>query len=275
MSIPKLRSSGPFIFVLLTAFIGGCQTTSKGPQAQSTPKPPAGAPAIREIVADLKGADDALKNFRAAVTFTLESPKLKAVQRFTSGSIAFRRPGDLYIVGRNKLNVTLFKLTSQGPKFLIEFPTVQNTDERYYYSFEGEQFAKVPFSVAPADVVREMFAPVTWDNAAVQSARITAFDKDSGTADIDLPLADGLRRSLRVQGAPWVIVHSTLHAQDGAVLADTSMSGYGEFGGVRLPANVEANFPGEQTRLVFEMRNIQVNTNLPDSMFAITWRPGQ
>ncbi|MDZ4861750.1 MAG: hypothetical protein SGI88_22475 [Candidatus Hydrogenedentes bacterium] len=251
----------------------GCQTAE--PRQSMSPGVPAGAPNVADIIASLQTNDTALSNFRAAGTLTLESPKLKSIQRFPSGIVAYRRPADLYVVGKNALGATLFKLTSRDAEFLIEFPAVSNTDDRYYYSFEGEQFADVPFSVLPADVAREMFMPVDWDTVTQDSARLTGYDPQSGEATIEIDLSHGLTRKLTVRGEPWVIVGNVLRNSDGSPLSETRLSDFTENNGVRFPARSEAWFPIERTRLSFDLRNIRINTELDAALFNITWRPGQ
>ena len=271
----RRRSAAVFLAVIgmVCLEITSCKTTGK-----TAPRPAQlsrGAPDLSEIVSDLHANDEALRDFRAAATFTLTSPRIEAVQRFTSGAVAYRRPADLYVVGRNKLNVTLFRLTSHGPEFIIEFPTEQNVDDRYYCSFEGEDIANVPFPVAPADVAREMFMPIDWSESSEKDMRLVANDAAAGQATIEFDVKGNLVRRLVVQGKPWSIVHNTLTDRSGTTLSDTVMSNYVEIAGARIPTNVDANFPEERTRIKFELRNVRINTGLPDSMFAIAWPPGQ
>ena len=255
------------------ACLSGCVTTKKGPSAAV--HIPAGAPPVSEIAADLRANDERLLDFRAATTFTIESPKLKSVQRFTSGTVAYRRPADLYVVGKNNLGAALFKLTSRGPEFLIEFPAVQDVDERYYCSFEADDIANVPFPVAPADVAHEMFQPIDWTKTEESDLRYAGFDAANGEATLTFGVKDNLTRRIVVRGKPWCIAHNTLIDASGATLSDTTMSDYIESNGVRVPATVDADFPSEHTHIRFELRNVRANTGLPDSMFTWTWPPGQ
>jgi len=262
------------LVLLLGAVIAlGCKTTAKGPVV--APRLPAAAPTLEEVVADLRANDAKLADFRAAATFTLESPKLKSVQRFPSGTVAYRRPADLYIVGKNALNATLFKLTSHGAEFLIEFPAVQDVDDRYYCSFEAGDIANVPFPVAPADIAHEMFQPIDWPQTADDAIRYQSFDMDSGAATLELAVHNGLTRRIVVIGKPWRIAHNMLVDASGAVLSDTTLSDYVECGGVRIPTTVDAQFPGEQTHIRFELRNVRANTGLPGIDFTWDWPPGQ
>lgn len=269
----------PVCFYALMIAMGvltGCKTTAKPIPPPPVFALPPGAPGLSEIIADLRANDEALKDIRAAATFTLEAPtKLKSIQRFDSGTVAYRRPADLYVVGKNALGAKLFQLTSRGPDFVIEFPAVQDTDDRYFCSNEGEDIAKFPFSVTPADIAREMFMPIDWRETLEQNFRLAGFDEKSGDTTVEFMVKDNLTRRLVVAGKPWVIVHNILKDADGAVLSETSMKNYVENAGVRFPSTVEAWFPGENTRMRFELRNVRINTGLPDSLFAIRWPAGQ
>lgn len=252
----------------------GCTTTGKA-TAGPVAKLPAGSPKLSEIAADLRANDTALDDFRAAASFTLTSPKLESVQRFRSGTVAYQKPSDLYIVGKKNLGAVLFELKSRGSEFLIEFPAVQNVDDRYYCSFEADDLANVPFPVAPADIAHEMFQPIDWGKTILRDIRLIAFDETSGKATLDIALDDGLRRQIIVQGTPWRIVHNTLADASGATLSDTSMSEYVEVDGIRVPTLLDAEFPVEQTHVRFELRNVRVNTGLPGISFTWDWPPGQ
>lgn len=251
-----------------------CATVGKT-SAPPIAQPPAGAPPLAEIAAGLRANDAALADFRAAATFTLESPKLKSVQRFPSGTVAYRRPADLYVVGKNNLNAALFKLTSRGAEFLIEFPAVQDVDDRYYCSFEADDIADVPFPVAPADIAHEMFQPIDWSQTDEGDFRYAGYDAATGSASLELAANETLTRRIVVIGTPWRIVHNTLTDAAGNTLSDVAMSDYADCGGVYLPATVDAEFPGERTRIRFELRNIRVNTGLPGIDFTWNWPPGQ
>lgn len=264
------------ILVIAMGVLAGCKTAPKPVPSLPVVALPSGAPGLGEIIADLRANDEALKDIRAAATFTLEAPtKLKSIQRFDSGTVAYRRPADLYVVGKNVLGAKLFQLTSRGPDFVIEFPAAQDTDDRYFCSNEGEDIAKFPFSVTPADIAREMFMPIDWGETPEQSLRLTGFEDMSGNATVEFTIKNNLNRRLVVAGKPWVIVHNILTGTGGEVLSETSMKNYVESAGVRFPSSVEAWFPGENTRMKFELRNVRINTGLPDSLFAIRWPAGQ
>lgn len=256
---------------------------------------PEGAPDIKKVLRDLAANDAAcgdagaaIRNFRAAGTFTLECPEVEGIQRFTSGMIAFRTPADLCVVGRVRLGAIAFRLTCVGREFLVEFPTERDPEKRYYYQLQGEKFESVPFSVSPSDVAREMFLPESWSALKPKEVRITAYDArvqaacgDAEAATIEIGPTGHPRRRLVVvplahdSGTPqWVVARSELLDDAGRTIALTTKGDYREVDGFRFPSRIEVQFPGENARMTFEMRNIKINTNLVnDSTFAFNWRP--
>lgn len=259
------------VYCLLLA---ACKTTGR-PQATVAPVPANAPPVLTEIIADLRANDDALKDFRAAATFTLTSPKLKSVQRFTNGSVAYRKPADLRVVGRNAANMTLFELKSRGPEFLIEFPPENDVDDRYFCSSEAGDIANAPFPVAPADIAHEMFSPIDWSIVKPADVTLESVDDQTGEATLSVTMQNGFRRIIVVQGKPWRIVHNVLNDATGAPLSDTTMNDYQDVNGVRMPAHVVAEFPGESTHVEFALRNLRVNIGIPDSEFYFECPPGQ
>ncbi|MCC6152639.1 MAG: hypothetical protein IT367_02715 [Candidatus Hydrogenedentes bacterium] len=259
---------------VLCLLLAACNTTGR-PQALVTPEPASTSPVLAEIIADLRANDDALKDFRAATTFTLTSPKLKSVQRFTNGSVAYRKPADLRVVGRNAANMTLFELKSRGLEFLIEFPPENDVDDRYFCSSEAGDIASAPFRVAPADIAHEMFSPIDWSVVKPADFALDSVNDQTGEATLSVPMQNGLRRIIVVQGKPWRIVHNVLNDATGAPLSDTTMSHYQDINGVRMPAHVVAEFPGESTHVEFVLRNLRVNIGIPDNEFYFECPPGQ
>lgn len=259
---------------MLCLLFSACKTTGKT-QGTVIPAPASALPVLAEIVADLRANDDAVKDFRAATTFTLTSPKLKSVQRFTNGSVVYRKPADLRVVGRNAANMTLFELKSRGPEFLIEFPPENDLDDRYFCSSEAGDIANAPFPVAPADIAHEMFSPIDWSAVKASDFTLDSVNDQTGETTLSVTMQNGLRRQIVVQGKPWRIVHNMLHDAMGALLSDTTMSDYQDINGVRMPAHVVADFPGESTHVEFALRNLRVNIGIPDSEFYFECPPGQ
>lgn len=265
---------GPLALLSLLALPLFTACVRLGPEitAVSLPK---SAPPLLEILTDLRRTNERIESFRAAGTFTLESPEFEGIRKFRSGRILFRKPSDLYAQGNHRItNTILFKLISVDKEFLIEFPT--NSDESYY-QLEGEEFVDVPFSVSPSDVVREMFLPEDWSEIRRRRARVVAYDEDTGIATMHVAVANGYRRwvdvmKINADDPQWVIVRNVFQGDTGDVIAITESGAYRDHDGILFPARVEAFFPTEATRMTFEMRNIRLNVPVPDEQFDIRAR---
>lgn len=262
---------GSVLIPALAWALTGCQSLGQRAESASLPE---GAPSATEILQDLAANDQQIENFRAAGTFILESPDFDAVKKFR-GSIKFRRPADLYVQGNHRLTgVPLFKLICVGEEFLMEFP---GSRDQSFYQVEGEQFDDVPFSVSPSDIAREMFLPEPWGELPRRDARVVAFDPDRNAATLTIgPRATPRRRievtRLNPERPRWVIVRNERLDEAGRVLAETRLDDYRAIESTMFPAKVTAWFPTEATRMTFTMRNIQINTDLPQKHFDIRAR---
>ncbi len=260
------------LLLALPCLLAGCATLGQRmQQAELAP----GAPSAQEVLASLAENESKLANFRAAGSFTITSPELKATERFSSGMVAFRKPADLHVEGRIKLGVKAFELTSKGSEFLIEFPTKRDVDERYYYRLEGEKIESVPFSVSPSDVAKEMFIPEEWSRISERHARVIEYDSTSQQATLLIGPPRHPRRRIVVQGPPWVVVKNERLTESGEPLAITLLTEYHVSDGVMFPAKTDVSFPMQQASMTFDMRNIRINTTLDDALFRISWRPGK
>jgi hypothetical protein len=260
----------PLALLLISLCLTGCHRL--GERVELRPLP-AGAPEAGEILASLAANDKAIRNFKATGSFTLESPDLSAVQRFSFGLIEFRRPADLFVVGRNNLGMALFELICVGNEFIIYFPA--DKSEEPYYRLEGEKFDGVPFSVSPSEIAREMFLPEEWDKLTPKDVRLTEYNPEQKTAlmEIGPKRAPWRRLSLTAAaGNAWVVTKSERLDKKGAVLAVTTRGEYRDVEGVIFPALIDASFPGQQTRMMFDMRKIFPNTKLNDADFEIRTR---
>lgn len=257
---------------LLCALLFGCAHTGMELERAELPQH---APKIMDILTDLASNDLGIGSFRAAGTFTLESPETDAVQRFRRGKILFRRPADLYIQGNhNVTNMVVFKLVCSGKEFVLEFPASAKNN---YYSLEGEEFEEVPFPVSPADVTREIFLSEAWGEFGRRGARVVDYDAVTGLAVVEVGKRGEARRLLEVvlMGAPeprWVVVRNVRLGPDGAELSITRLGDYRVVDGTRFPAWVEAYFPTESTRMTFEFRNVRLNVELADETFDVRAR---
>jgi hypothetical protein len=261
----QCRKAPPALAVLLVAALAaGCQTLGTPWQRQ----PAAERAALAAILGDLAARDEAVRSFEASAVCALESPELEAPQKF-HGAIDYERPDALRVVGRQRaLRFKTFELVCRGPEFVLDIPLEQKT---FYYR-KGAQFASVPFSVSPVLVAREMFFPEDWPALGPGDARITARDETAGTATFTIGPEDAPRREVTVAGPPWVIIgHTRFDSDTGAVVARTSLTDHVRIDGVLMPGRVEAVFPGEQTRMSLRMKNLRLNTEFEDDLFAIDW----
>jgi len=248
------------------AGLTGC--ASLGERVEQQPLPP-GAPDVAAVLGDLAANDAAVQSFRAGGTVWLESPELNGTRKFESSSILFRRPADLYVVGRNELGMTLARLTSVGSEFLIEFPA---SKDEPYYKLEGEQVEGLPFSVSPSDIAREMFIPEPWNELKPREVRIRSYAPSSQTALLEIGPRRAPRRLVTVVGSPWVVVRNELIGPEGETIAVTTKERYHQAGGIRFPELIEAVFPAKNTRMKFDMRNIKPNAEIEDDKFDIEKR---
>ena len=90
---------------------GGCRTLGRPVVPVDTA---AGAPHVETVLRDLAANDSAIAGFRAGGAFLVEAPELKAAQRFPFGTVAYRKPGQLFVEGRNNFGGAAFRLTSSG-----------------------------------------------------------------------------------------------------------------------------------------------------------------
>ncbi len=266
----RIALSSALILALAWA-LTGCQSLGQRAESASLPE---GAPTASEILQDLAANDRQIENFRAAGTFILESPEFDAVKKFR-GSIKFRRPSDLYVQGNHRVtNIPLFKLTCVDEEFLMEFP---GSRDQSFYQVEGESFEDVPFSVSPSDIAREMFLPEAWGELPRRDARVVGFDPDQNAATLTIGPRAAPRRRIEVtrlnpERPRWVIARNERLDEAGRVLAETRLDDYHAIESAMFPAKVSAWFPTEATRMTFTMRNIQINTDLPQKHFDIRAR---
>ena len=268
----KTRLASTTYLLLGAALVAGCAGTQERLQragsAHSTVR-------TADILSDLASNDEAIKNFRAAATFTLESPDLKTVRKFNPASIRFRRPSDLFVSGRHRVgNFLIFKLWSVGNQFLMEFPRNKRDS---YYSFEGARVDSVPFPVSPSEIVREMFLPEDWSALPDREVYLVERESDGEAIRIEIGPRSRSRRLLSVtlygtENPAWVIVRNERVNDVGQTIAVTTMSDYILLDGIRFPTRLETIFPIEETRMLLELRKPRVNTDIKDGTFDIESR---
>jgi len=235
---------------------------------------PAGSPTLETLLADLAANDARIQTFRAGGSFQIESPDLEAIQRFR-GYIVFQRPSNLYVQGNHRItNIPVFRLACSGPEFVMEFPG--NMDQSFY-QVEGEQFDDVPFSVSPSDIAREMFLPENWADIKKRDARVVRYDDQTQTISMTIGPADHPRRVVdlvRVDSSDprWVPRRVARMRDDGGVLAITTLEDYTNVNGALFPTHIDANFPTEQTCMIFDMRGIRLNLTVDADQFNVRER---
>ncbi len=156
----------------------------------------------------------------------------------------------------------------------MEFPGSQ---DQSFYQLEGEKLDDVPFSVSPSDIVREMFLPEAWGEIGRRDARVIGFDSEKNIATLSIGPRDAPRRWIEVtrvnlEDPTWVVVRNLRFAEAGRFIAETRLGGYSAIGAAMFPTEIDAWFPTEATRMTFNMRNIQLNTDLSDKHFDIRAR---
>lgn len=252
--------------LLAALIVIACGCTRVAERVERTPLPP-GAPDAKAILDDLEANDEAIRGFKATGAFTLASPELAAVQRFKSSTVIFRRPACLQVVGRKYLGSKVFRLTCVGDEFIVEFPA---TRDEAYYRLEGEEFASVPGrKVSPVEILHEMVLPEPWTELKKRRVRMTGYDEATQTATLLIGPKRAPRRLIEVTGPPWVIVRAERYDEHGNMIAHTVKSDYRWTGGIRFPYYIDAEFPGEESRMTLEMRKITPNIETDDAVFDI------
>ena len=271
MKAPIRRAAYIAAAIVLGGLVSGCAGLGQRVEVAALPD---SAPDASEILEDLARNDARIENFRGAGTFILESPDFDAVKKFR-GNIKFRRPADLYVQGNHRItNIPLFKLTCVGQEFLMEFP---GSRDRSFYRIEGEQYEDVAFSVSPSDIAREMFLPEDWGAIRPREARVVRYDTETNVATVAIGPRNEPRRLIDVMRVnpddpSWVIARNTRIDKSAKVIAETNLDGYSAIDGTMFPTEIDAWFPTEETRMIFRMRNVQLNTALPDKDFDIRSR---
>jgi len=223
---------------------------------------PPGAPTVADILTSLAENEAAVASFRATGTVVLQSPELESTQISRESTILYRNPLDLHVVGR-KYGTRFVELTCSGESFLIQFPT----ERQFYYRPAGERLQ----TVSSSEMAREMFQPESWRHIPPARVRVLAYDAAAQTVDLVILDRRGgaPRRWLRLQGSPWVVLENRLLDADGRELAVTAKSDYYVKDGVRFPGKVESVFPGEDARMSFSLRKMDLNPPVEDGVFDL------
>ena len=260
---PIFRSFSYAVSVLTLLLVSGC--VSLGTPVDRIPLPD-GAPPVDAVLTSLAENEAAMRSFRASGTIMVQIPEIEATQISRESSLLYEAPNRLNIVGR-RYGTRGIELTYVDDAFILEFPT----RKEYCYRKNEESFE----TLTSADIVREMFRPENWTDLSSDAVRMTSFDQDSQTAELEIwtPGPRSWRkRVLTVQGAPWVLLENTLFTEDGAIIAHTTKAAYHEQDGIRYPTEIESTFPGEEAWMRFLMRRVDINLELDAAVFDLPKR---
>lgn len=259
---------------LLTAMAimaGGCASRGGprlGTAVQQAPLPE-GTPEPTAILADLAANDAAISTFRATGKFIVKSPQLEETLLLPQSAITFRRPSDISVTGR-KMGSPVGRLTCVGEEFLLEVAT----RHEYIHGDRGARFASVSEEVSPADIARETFLPEDWSRLGPERVRMvdyTATDQRA-TFEVLAPRGRKVHRRVEVTGPPWVVRRSELLDQRGNTVAITTKDDYRDHAGVRFPAEIRSEFPGENAFMEYSMKSFTLNETPDPALFDIPAR---
>lgn len=256
---------------LLLLAAGGCAHTSGarlGAAVTQGELPPR-TPSAEVILKDLAANDAGITNFRASGKFILKSPQLEETLLLPQSSITFQRPSDLSVTGR-KLGSPVGRLTCVGEAFLLEVAT----KHQYLLGERGARFDSVSREVSPADIAKETFLPEDWSSLGPERVRMTGYDEAAQTATFEVLAPRGRRvhRRVQVSGPPWVVRRSELLDDNGNPDAITTKDDYRENNGVRFPAEIRSEFPGENAFMEFAMKSFSLNEPVDPALFDIPAR---
>lgn len=259
------------LFVLLALFLGGCAHSGRDRLGTAVPQEdlPPGTPSAEVILQELAANDAAIENFRASGKFILKSPQLEETLLLPQSAITFRRPADLCVTGR-KLGSPVGRLTCVGDEFLLEVAT----KHEYLHGDRGARFDSVSREVSPADIAKETFLPEEWSALGAGRVRMTGYDAAAQRATFEVLAERGrkVHRRVEVSGPPWVVRRSELLDASGNATAITTKDDYRDNNGVRFPAEVRSEFPGEDAFMSFSMKSFTLNETVDPAMFDIPAR---
>jgi hypothetical protein len=258
--LPLLRWTGALGISLALLLLSGC--VHLGSPFEPVPLPD-GAPAVREVLASLADNEARLQSFKATGTIMVKIPEMESVQVSRESVLQFSAPKSLYVLGR-RYGTRILNLTYDEDAFLLEFPT------RREYCFR--EHAETLGSITSADIVSEMFQPEDW--AQINPRLVQMVDYNEEKQQVTLVLWEASprlrhKRTIRLQGAPWVVLENILYSDEGVPIAKTSKGNYYSQGAIRYPSEIECSFPQEAAWMRFIMRKVDVNTPLDPALFSI------
>jgi len=210
-----------------------------------------GAPSSEEIIKDLATNDEAIASFVVhGVKFFLRSPELTDAIIRGRSTVAYEKPARLYIEAREpRTGVSVLKLAVSDGKAHAQIRTRSERREEFWT--DGEPLDGMPIQIPPTELVREIFLPEAWNALPKRQRRLIEYDESGPTATLEIGPPDNPRRIIQVThmtGPAWVITRN-VYLEDGDVVANTQLSDYRDYDGIRFPLEVHAVFPKEDTDL--------------------------
>lgn len=251
---PAVRAAA---YVLSLSLLSGCVTkgtpVERGLMAE-------GAPSPALIIADFARNDGAINTFEVTgVQFILESPRITEQILRGRSLVAFERPDKLYISAREpRTGTQVIRLAVKGDTAYLQLRT--RDEYRRELWEEGEMVDDLAIPVSPREIVREAFLPEDWGGLSRSEYRLVAFDQDAQLATIDIGDKDEPRRRIvaaRMGDGTWTLARA-LYYRDGVVAAESEMSAYRDYDGIRFPTSVKLAFIEEATELTLELTKAPV-----------------
>lgn len=252
------------VFQLLTGCVMGGTPLEHSLQA-------AGAPDTREVIASLAENDAAIQSFSVVgVKFVLQSPRVSESALRARSLVAYERPDRMYVnATERRTGVLVLRLAIDGDIAYLKMRSGNSYEEEVWT--EEELSSQLVIPVTPREIVQEAFLPEPWATLPRREYRMTAFDETAQRATIEIGAEDDPRRVVEVQrmeNESWVIVN-TVYYRDGMPAAESAMSGYKDFDGIRFPTQVDLRFMEESTELSLELSRSPVfNEKLDPEWFS-------
>jgi hypothetical protein len=124
-----------------------------------------------------------------------------------------------------------------------------------------------------------MFIPEPWGNLRRRQVRMIAYEPERNSVTLEIGPQQSPRRRVRISQVDsatpqWVVTENVRLGEGQRVLAITQLTDY-RFDpeeSVYFPSRIEAFFPTEETRMIFELRSIRINVELDEQKFDIRGR---
>ncbi len=216
---------------------------------------------VERAVETLAERQNSLQNFKARVSFSIESPDLERRQRFR-GNLAVEMPDKLRLVSSGAFGRKLFDLISVDKSFLLHFPS----ERKVFFEQEGMKVESLPFSVSPSDIARELFLPEDWGQIDLDNVQLIA--PGGRRTTIAVYHEEKLKRKLWLERPRWLLVRDELYAEDGGLRAVTVLGRYRRIQEMWLPTYLEAHYPTQETRMAMNLGSVRANTDLHPRMFV-------